>query len=119
MTALETKARYRASLLRVGWTVKVRRQNPSPAAPTEASVLARIVDLEVNDFIGNKKQGDRKAIVLADDVAASGIALPLRTTGTDKIVDDGRVYNIQAVDDTSRKYAGVLVAYELLIRGQG
>jgi hypothetical protein len=55
--------------------------------------------------------------VLAEDVEPGAIVLPLKTGGTDKIVDAGRVYNIQAVDDSTRKMQGVLIAYELSVRG--
>ncbi len=102
---------------RVGWVVKLRRNNPSPAEPTEADVLARIVGYAPHELVDGMKQGDRKAIVLAEDVEMSGISLPLTTAGRDKIVDGVRVCNIQIVDDSSRKLQGVLVAYELTIRG--
>lgn len=117
ITPAQSRADYRASMQRVGWTVKLRRMRASPLAPLEHDVMARIVDYEPHEIVNGMKLGSRKAIVLAEDIEASGIPLPLSKSGTDKLVDGVRVYNIDEVDDTSRRLQDVVVAYELRVSG--
>ncbi|MCX5581327.1 hypothetical protein [Kaistia terrae] len=57
---------------------------------------------------------DRRVLVLAEDVEASGWPGALRKG--DKVVIRGRVSNIQSIDDDRRRVAGVLIAYELVVR---
>ena len=67
------------------------------------------------ELVGTIQQGDRKVILLADDLLAAQFALPLKKG--DKIVIRGRETNIEAPDDNTRRVRGVLVAYELQVRG--
>lgn len=113
----DMQADYRNMLADLGETIIIRRNNPSPAAPTEVTVRARVAGYQPQDLVGGIKQGDRRVIVLALDLDASGFPLPLKTGGTDKAVVRGRVLNIGVVDDSTRRVGGELLAYEITATG--
>lgn len=120
MTLEEVKADYRDSMRRTGWLVKLRKTNPIPFPHADFDVFARIVDYgsrEDREIANGMKQGSKQAIVLAEDLEAAGFPLPFETNGTHKIIDGSRVYNIEQVDETTRKFRGVVVAYELVVLG--
>ena len=78
--------------------------------------------LGAEDIVGDIKLTDRKVIlvndpdaaVLAGKVALSAM-LPLLTT--DKLFFRDREFAILDPDDDARRYAGVLIALELTVRG--
>lgn len=86
------------------------------SSPTQALVRARIVGYQPNELVGDIVETDRKAIVLAEDVAASGFPVPIRAQ-QDRVIYDGRTWAISSVDDTTRRVDDVLIAYELRISG--
>lgn len=51
------------------------------------------------------------AVVLADDLAA----YPVPPRENDELTLGGRVYVVGAVDDTTRRVAGEIIAYELTV----
>lgn len=117
MTPEEIKATYRRDMDAVGETVLIRRYTGTGSARPrfDAAVKARVVDYEPKDLVGLIQQGDRKLIVLAEDLIAAQIPLDLRKG--DKSVVRGKELNIEAADDSTRRVAGVLIAYELQVRG--
>lgn len=82
-----------------------------------ATVRARVTDYRPAELIGAIQQGDRRIIVLAEDVVAAGFPLPFKTAGGDQAIVRGRPTSIKAVDDTTRSDRGVTIAYELTVRG--
>ncbi len=87
----------------------------------DTPVTVRLVDYAAREMVSPTiLQGDRKAIVLTQDLLDAQFALPVRPT-TDKLVVRRNgvdvELNIQAVDDNTRRYDGILVAYELQVRG--
>jgi hypothetical protein len=108
---------YRRLLQTVGAPVVIRRYSGSGANRPhfDVDVIARVVDYEPEQIVGTIQQGDSKLIVLAEDVAASQIAMPLRKG--DKAVIRGKEHNIEEADDKTRRVQGVLIAYELQVRG--
>ncbi len=117
MTPAEIRADYRKSMVEVGWTVKLKRNRPSPAAAIEIDVLARITGFQPDELTANMKQGDAMALVLAEDVEGTAFTLPFIAGGMEKIVDGTKVYNIQSANVNTRKIQGVAVAYEISISG--
>ncbi|MEO3386009.1 hypothetical protein [Mesorhizobium sp. CAU 1741] len=117
MTPEQIKADYRRSMDAVGEIVTIRRYTGNgPNRPRfDADVRARVVDYEPDELVGPIVQGDRKLIVLAEDLIAAQVPLDLRKG--DKVVVRGRELNIEAPDDNTRRVAGVLIAYELQVRG--
>lgn len=80
----------------------------------DAPVRARVMDYVPHELVGSIVQGDRKLIVLAEDMVAAQIPLDLRAG--DKVVVRGKELNIQAANDNTRRIAGELIAYELQVR---
>lgn len=110
-------AEHRSAINERGETVKHRRYTGAgPNRPRfEAQVMAVVVGYEEKDFVGSIVQGDRKVILLAEDLIKAQIALPVTTN--DKLVVREKELAIIAVDDSSRRVAGVLIAYQLQVRG--
>ena len=79
------------------------------------NIRARVFGYDAKELIGGIQQGDRKAILYADDVIESGLALPI--TDKDKLVVRGIELSIIAPDDSTRRVDGILIAYELQVRG--
>ena len=109
--------RYRAQIRKHGETVKLRRYTgtgPSRVA-NDYNVRAWVKGFDPHTLIGNIVYGDRHAIVLAEDVAATALTLPV--TISDKLVLRGRELAILFVDDSTHRDGGKLVAYEMKVAG--
>lgn len=114
MTPAATKAAYARQFLAHGETVMLRRLSGVGAG--DYAARARIVNFEPSDLIGSIQQGRRKAIVLAEDIAASGFPLPILPK-QDRLIWAGKTLVIRAVDDATRRVQGVAMAYELELAG--
>lgn len=101
----------------VGETILIRRYTGSGTNRPrfDAEVRARVIDFAPSELIGTVQQGDRKAIMLAEDLYTAQFALPI--TSNDKAVVRGRELAIIAPDDSTRRLGGELIAYELQLRG--
>jgi hypothetical protein len=97
-----------------GETVLLRRL--SGAGAGDYAVRARLMGFDPDDVVGAVQQGARKAIVLAEDVAATGFPTPLLPK-QDRLVWNGKTLAIHHVDDATRRVRGVLIAYELEVVG--
>lgn len=111
---------YRAMYRRrigVGEIIQIRRYTGAGTSRPrfDADVRARIVGYTAEELIGPVQQGDRKVIFLADDLDAAQFAQPI--TANDKAVVRGKELAIIAPDDSTRRCQGVLIAYELTVRG--
>ncbi len=105
-----------ARLLAAGDSVFLQRGvAPGPVTRSTSPVQARFTSYTPEQLVGPISEGDRRVIVSADDVAASGFPLPLREN--DRVDLGGRLLTIKYVDDTTRRVAGVLVGYELRVSG--
>lgn len=84
--------------------------------PVDRECRCRIVGYAPDELVGAITQGDRKVIVLAEDLA--GESPPFLITKSDKVVDRAsKELAILGVDDNTRRVAGELIAYELHVRG--
>lgn len=112
-----TKELYRRMIALAGETVLVRRfiGTGETRPKFEASVRARVTDYETKELVGNIAEGDRRVVFLAEDLVAAHFPLNLGTG--DKIVVRGRECEIRNPDDNTRRTQGVLIAYELQVRG--
>lgn len=115
-SAAEMRADHREMIDEDGEIITLRRF-VAGGAPIEAEVRARVTGYQSAELVGGIKQGDRRVIVLAEDVETSGFPVPFRTGGTDKVVVRCRVLNIGVVDDSTRRVGGVLIAYEITATG--
>lgn len=109
------KAMYRRLVTASGETVTLQRNARSPTEPTEASVLARVIENDPDATDEGLQQGMRKVVVMAEDVPAE--LQPLKERGVDRIILRGAACGIDFVDDSTRRVGGVLIAYELHIVG--
>ena len=116
MTPDQCRSAYRRALGQFEQVV-IRRYTGSGAnrPKFETTVLARVLDYVPSELIGTIQQGDKRLIILADDLIDAQFELPLRRG--DKAVIRGKEHNIEAPDDSSRRLGGTLIAYELQVRG--
>lgn len=114
MTPSDARATYARLFDETGETVLLRRQSPSGAQ--DYPVRARIVGYTAQEIAAGVQQGARKVIVLAEDVESSGFPVPIKTR-FDAVIAHGLSMTVQMVDDSTRRVAGTLIAYELQVIG--
>lgn len=114
MTPAESLASHRGFIRDLGETVLVRRYSGTGPSRTsvDTAAQARVTGYAPKDLVGAIVQGDRHVIMLVDTLAA---VLPLRTT--DHLVIRGTETSIKAVDDNTRRIAGVLIALDIQAAG--
>lgn len=115
MTPAAIAAAYRRQISAYGEPVTLWR----PATETAAEVRLENLRARVRSFLpreltGEVQQGDRKVILLAEDVA--GFPLPI-LSGIDRVIWGGRTLVVTAVDDATRRVAGTPIAYDLTVTG--
>ncbi|TDR90297.1 hypothetical protein [Enterovirga rhinocerotis] len=115
MTPAAARAMYARQIAAHGENVTFRRVVPN-AAPIERTVRIRLVSYGEAELVGGVNLSDRKAIVMRDSLHASGFPLPFRR-GSDKVIIGNTTLTVNEVDDTKRRVAGELIAYELLLGG--
>jgi hypothetical protein len=113
MDAADILAMYRSMCLQ---TVIVRRFSSLALGRTAADFTGagNAVLYGATDLVDAVKQGDQRVIVIADDLAASGLALPV--VKTDRVVVDGRELSIESLK-TRKALDGTVIAYEIQARG--
>lgn len=115
MTPAAALALHQRMINAHGESITIKRYSGTGAGravAAQASPKARVMGYQPAELAGAILQGDRKVIVLVDDLAAM---LPLRTT--DVVEIRGLATAIQAIDDSTRRVAGTLIALELRVRG--
>lgn len=112
MTAARARADYRRALGAVGEIVLFRRYAPGGGSHADVAVRARVAGYAPQALVGALQEGDRRVIALAEDFET-----PPTLSRLDKIVVRGRECEIVALDDSTRRLGGELVAYEIAIRG--
>lgn len=110
------KSIYRATI-GVGEPIIIRRYSGSGTNRPffDAEVIGRVTNYHADEIVGLIQQGDRKVILIADDLIAKEFQLPI--TPADKCIVRGKELAVIAPDDSTRRYGGVLIAYELQVRG--
>ncbi len=115
MTPDEIRADYRATMDEVAEVIAIRRYTGAGANRPrfDAEVRARVMNYDARELSGNIAEGERKAIILVEDLTAAQIALPLVAGDNLKAIVRGKEVPIKAVDDNTRRVAGELIAIEL------
>lgn len=116
MTPARARATWRRQITKHGETVVLRRVVDT-GPNIEKTVRAKVAGYEPDELGGNIQQGDRKIIVLEEDVAAQGFPVPFKENSVDKVVVRGKTTTIQAVDDNTIRVAGQLIGYVIRSRG--
>lgn len=111
MTPDNARAAYRREFVRHAETITLRRKGRS-----DATVRARATGIGVSDVAGATQQNARIMIVLAEDVVRAGFPTPFQAN-IDRVVWAGRVLTVTYADDTKRRIAGEVIAYELHVSG--
>lgn len=116
MTPDEVRADYREAMAEVGEIMMIRRYyGVTSQTVFNAEVRGRVWDSEPKALADDIVEGTRRALILAEDLIAAQVPLDLRNG--DKLVVRGKALNIEAADDSTHRVAGVLIAYELRVRG--
>jgi hypothetical protein len=125
MMAADVLQRYRSIFAEIGEDIAVRRYAGTGANRVilqEAIARGRVERLGAEDIVGDIKLSDRTVILInnpdaavPDGKVALSALLPLLTT--DKLFFRDREFAILDPDDDTRRYAGVLIALELTVRG--
>lgn len=117
MTPEEVKQSYIAAMDAAGETIAIRRFSGPGVGRThvDTNARARVTGYQERELVGTIQQGDRRVIMLVDDLIAAGFAVPV--TPSDKIMLRGKQLSIVNVDDSTRRIQGVLIAYEIQARG--
>ncbi|SDC06653.1 hypothetical protein SAMN05216337_1001169 [Bradyrhizobium brasilense] len=117
MTPDAARQSYRRALSQAGGIVTVRRYygSGSPRSKHERDCLGKEASYQPSEIVGSILQGDWMIILLAEDLEAGAVTLPLLPT--DKVVVRGKELTIAGIDDKKRRISGVLCAYELQVRG--
>ncbi len=116
MNVEQIKAAYKRSLGEFEPVIIRRYTGAGANRPYfDATVQARVTKFEPVEIAGTIVQGDRKLIVLAQDLIDAQFALPVRKG--DKVVVRGVELNIAAADDSTRRVGTVLIALEIQATG--
>jgi hypothetical protein len=76
---------------------------------------AKVIGYQPSELVGGINQGDRRVLLLAEDLETNGLVLPLRVN--DRILVRGKALNVVSIDDSTHRNAGVLNAYDLRVTG--
>jgi hypothetical protein len=117
MTPLETLQAYRDAMDAAGETIVVRRFTGTGVGRPQADTAtrARVTGYQESELVSTIQQGDRKVIMLVEDLVAAGFTVPV--SPKDKLVIRDRTLSIVSVDDSTRRLQGELIAYEIQARG--
>jgi len=108
MTPAQARDMYRRQIDAHGQSVTFRRVNPAASV----TVKARVLGYKPDELGGGILQGDRRIIVMAEDISFTDGLQP-----GDKAVVGGTLLNIIVVDDMTRRIGDTLIAYDLTARG--
>ena len=114
MTPDLARSALRRQLAAHGEPVTITRGFGGEAPITVTGIRIRIMNYTVDHLTGGVHQGERKAIVLAEDIAATVLGAPVIN---DRIGWNGKNLVVKSVDDATRRVAGVVVGYELKVAG--
>lgn len=94
-----------------------RLSGVAPGQTVVATVVVRCRVLPITDseLMGGVRQTSQNLILLAADIAAAAYPTPIRVG--DQLVINGAVRTIEFVDPSSKRFAGVIVAYKVRVKG--
>jgi hypothetical protein len=117
MTPKAAKASHARMLGQVGEPITLRRYVGigGDRPYFDCTVTARVVEYAAHDLVGGIQQGDRKLIVLAQDLFDAQWPAPPKRG--DSAIVRGKEMHVEAVDDNTRRIKGELIAYEVRVRG--
>lgn len=117
MTPAEARRMYRVQMDLHGEDISIRRYTGTTQARTHVDrpCRARVMGYSPDELTGAITQGDRKIIVLAEDL--EGESPEFTITKSDRAVVRSTELAIMAVDDSTKRIGSTLIAYVLQARG--
>lgn len=119
MTPAEARTMYRDQIELHGEDISIRRYNGIGVGRTylDRPCRARVMGYAANELVGSITQGDRKIIVLAEDLEGESPVFAI--TKKDKVVASrfADELAIMSVDDSTARIGATLIAYVLQARG--
>ncbi|MBI1621498.1 hypothetical protein IOD40_12595 [Aquamicrobium sp. cd-1] len=107
-------AEYREMLRDGGEVVTLKRIVPNQPEQTLATVSARIKGYRPEEVVGSIQAGNRKAILLAEDL--KDVSPPIQKN--DRLVlASGGVLTVVTVDSSTHKYGTTVLAYVCQVSG--
>lgn len=100
-------------------TIQIRHYHGTGATRPrfDWDVSARVVDFKPEELVGSILQGDRKLIVLHEDLVAAGFPFPIGIGANWKVVVAGKELAIKFVDASTRKLGDQIIAYDIVAGG--
>lgn len=115
MTPAHARAMYARQIAAHGENVTFRR-TVANAPAIEKTVRVRVTGYSDAELVAGVSIGDRKIILTAEEAEKTGLPVPLRK-GTDAFIVRSTKLTVEAVDDSTRRINGVLIAYEIRASG--
>jgi hypothetical protein len=113
MTADEARGMWRDLIEAYGEDITLRRVSPL----TNATVRARVTGFTPEELVGGVNQGQRKVIILAEDVESTEFPVPIRAGAGDRVIVAGKIMMIDAVDENTARLGDVQLAYIITATG--
>lgn len=105
---MSVASKYRRLFTKAGRTVSIERQVANSSPKTVDNVRVRIRNFTPEEVAGGVTAGQRKILVLAEDVTSIA---PLKS-GDTFIVDSSRFSIVQKPDDQTHRDGETLLAYD-------
>lgn len=119
MTPDEARQMYRDQMDAHGEDIVIRRYTSTGVSPrtyVDRPCRARVVGYQPSELVGAIAQGDRRVIIMAEDLEGESPAFTLAKS--DKVYAERfNEIAILGIDDSTRRVDGELIAYELHCRG--
>lgn len=117
MSPEEVASHYREMIDEVGEMITLRRYYGTGDNRSwfDADVKARVTGYDPEALAGSMLQGDRRVVLMYEDVIAKQFPTPL--SSGDWIIYDGRELAVVMPDGSTRRVQGVTIAYDLIARG--
>jgi hypothetical protein len=113
VTADEARRMWRDLVDAYGGEITLRRVSPL----INATVRARATGFEPEELVGGISQGQRKVIILAEDVEAAEFPTPIRARSSDRVIVNGEIMMIDVVDKDTARLGDVQLAYIITATG--
>lgn len=113
LNAAQFRKMWRDLIAEYGQTITLRRVSPL----FSASVRARVTGFSPEELVGGVNQGQRKVIILAEDVESSGFPVPIKAGSSDRVIINGKMMMIDAVDEHTARLGDVQMAYLITATG--
>lgn len=114
MTPAQMRGVYARMMARSGETISLVRGFGGGSPVTVTGIRARSTGYQADEVVGAIQQGERRFILLAEDVEGTALVEP---QVNDRVVWRGRNLAVKEVHDATRRVGGTAIAYEVRVQG--